>query len=400
MWSEGYLPAGGMPSTPWGREMDYNLVHQPDVTPPKPAARLAEQSQRDAHSVIADAMFVDATAGDFRVKEGSPALQLGFVNFPMDQFGVQKPKLKAVARTPQMPGLAVPAAVAGDKRMPNRPHYVWQAQVRNIAGLGERSAYGLPGEFGVLLEKVPGGSPAAKAGLAKDDVIAACNGKPVRTWEDLREIEDQAAGKALTISVVRKQQSLSAEVGDYVFAVTEYQSSPDFKTIPLNRVGAVLPVSITASEPGTENDPLSVLSDGKLAKSYGPVFGNGVVAGRYKLDLGTQKSIVQVNTFSFNKNFNRGRQRFVLYGSSAISDPGWNVEDARVFCPILDLETKKTPETDFIATSIRQSGSKSLGSYRWLVWTAYPISAMAGGENTAFQEFQVIAELPSVPSSK
>ena len=53
-------------------------------------------------------MFVDPANGDFRVKEGSPALKLGFVNFPMDQFGVQKPELKAIARTPEMPKLRRP----------------------------------------------------------------------------------------------------------------------------------------------------------------------------------------------------------------------------------------------------------------------------------------------------
>jgi len=392
MWSEGYRPAGGMPSTPWGKEMDYNLVHRPGVAPPQPAARLAEQSQRDAHSVIADALFVDPAAGDFRVKEGSPALQLGFVNFPMDQFGVQKPELKAIARTPEMPSLAIPGATAGDKRIYNRPHYLWQARVRNISGLGDRSAYGLPDEHGVLLENVLDGSPAAKAGLQKDDVILACNGQPVRTLEDLREAQNHAAGKPLALSVIRKQQPLSIEVSDYGFAVTEYQSSPDFKTVSLVPLSASPPPAITASEPGTKNDPLSVLVDGMLAKGYGPVFGNGVVSGRYKLDLGAAKSIVQVNTFSFNQNGNRGRQRFVLYGSRAKSDPGWNVEDASVYWPIIDLDTQKTPATNFIATSIGRGGGKPLGCYRWLVWAVYPISETAGGENTAFQEFQVIAE--------
>ena len=97
-----------MPPTPWGKEMDYNLVHRDGMTEPKPATKLAEQSKRDAHSIIADAMFVDAATGDFRVKEGSPALALGFKNFAMDQFGVQKPALKAIARTPTMPKLTAP----------------------------------------------------------------------------------------------------------------------------------------------------------------------------------------------------------------------------------------------------------------------------------------------------
>jgi hypothetical protein len=46
-------------------------------------------------SIVADAQFVDPAVGDYRVKAGSPALALGFVIFPMDRFGVQKPELKA-----------------------------------------------------------------------------------------------------------------------------------------------------------------------------------------------------------------------------------------------------------------------------------------------------------------
>jgi hypothetical protein len=50
------------------------------------------------------------------VREGSPALQLGFQNFPMDQFGVQWPKLKNIARTPELPRLdaAQPANRGGE----------------------------------------------------------------------------------------------------------------------------------------------------------------------------------------------------------------------------------------------------------------------------------------------
>jgi hypothetical protein len=41
----------------------------------------------DAHSVVADPMFVDSASGDYSVKDGSPALTLGFKNFPMTGFG-------------------------------------------------------------------------------------------------------------------------------------------------------------------------------------------------------------------------------------------------------------------------------------------------------------------------
>jgi len=101
VWRE-YQPAI-MSAPPWGQELDYNLVHQQAATN-APATRLQGQSGRDEHSIVANAQFVDPAQGDYRVKEGSPALSLGFVNFPMDRFGVQKPALRALARTPVLPG--------------------------------------------------------------------------------------------------------------------------------------------------------------------------------------------------------------------------------------------------------------------------------------------------------
>jgi len=213
MLSDHYLPAD-MPKTPWGKEMDYNLVHQEGITQPIPATKLAEKSQRDEHSSVADAMFVDAAVGDFRVKEGSPALHLGFVNFPMDQFGVQKPELKAIARTPIIPVLKKHDA-SGRKSPAVEPVTVlWQAQLRSISGLGERSAYGLPDETGVLVLEVAAESPAAKAGLRKDDVIRACNGQPVKTDSELKQCSAQAPGTKLKLSIIRKQVGSTLELNN------------------------------------------------------------------------------------------------------------------------------------------------------------------------------------------
>jgi hypothetical protein len=38
-------------------------------------------------SKIADPMFVDPAAGDWRLKPGSPAYALGFTDLPLDQMG-------------------------------------------------------------------------------------------------------------------------------------------------------------------------------------------------------------------------------------------------------------------------------------------------------------------------
>jgi hypothetical protein len=104
VWRE-YQPAL-MPAPLWGQELDYNLMHRAGATN-APATRLHGQSGRDEHSLVADAQFVNPAQGDYRVKEGSPALALGFVNFPMDRFGVQRPALKALARTPVLPDLNI-----------------------------------------------------------------------------------------------------------------------------------------------------------------------------------------------------------------------------------------------------------------------------------------------------
>jgi hypothetical protein len=42
----------------------------------------------DVHSRVADPLFVDPANGNYQVRSGSPALALGFKNFPMDSFGV------------------------------------------------------------------------------------------------------------------------------------------------------------------------------------------------------------------------------------------------------------------------------------------------------------------------
>ncbi|HEY3863274.1 MAG TPA: right-handed parallel beta-helix repeat-containing protein [Verrucomicrobiae bacterium] len=109
--SRDYRPAV-MPPPPWGAEMDGNLLHKAGAAP-APAAILQRESGRDEHSLVADAQFINPAIGDYRVRKSSPALALGFVNFPMDQFGVQDPELKAIARAPKFtpgPGDAMPVA--------------------------------------------------------------------------------------------------------------------------------------------------------------------------------------------------------------------------------------------------------------------------------------------------
>ncbi|OWK36039.1 PDZ domain-containing protein [Fimbriiglobus ruber] len=361
-----YLPAGGMPATPWGREMDHNLVHQPGLTTPAPATKMARQSKRDEHSLVADALFVDPDRGDYRVKADSPALKLGFKNFPMDQFGVRKPDLKAIARTPELPkvrGSNAPTVLA--------VHY-WQGMtVKDLEG-EEYSAFGVSKEAGGV--QVLSGT---KSGIETGDLIQVVNGKPVKTFADLMRRQNEAAGEPLEVGIVRKQQPKTVRVTAYTY-VTVDTGPPTAGTVPVRAI---------TTKPATFNDPVATLSDGRLTEGYGPVFGNGTVGGAYKVDLGKAIDIAEIKTWSFNQNKNRGPQRFVLFGSTAARDPGW---DANTFAPIIEVDTTHIPVDKFQVTRVRRAGDPSVGTFRWLMWVVTPVTEK--GENTAFQEFQILAK--------
>ena len=177
-----YRPAGMHPP-PWGKEMDDNFLQKTGAAGVAPAAQLQKQSGRDEHSLVGDAQFIDPASGNYQVKPGSPVLALGFVNFPMDQFGVRKPALKAMARTPELPGIKGGAAkrVSRDATVKS-----WNgAQVRNIRDEDEMSLYGTPGVTGVLVVKVDAASDMARIGLRANDVILGVNGAPVVSVADL-----------------------------------------------------------------------------------------------------------------------------------------------------------------------------------------------------------------------
>ena len=140
----------------------------------------------------------------------------------------------------------------------------------------------------------------------------------------------------------RRQQTMTGEVSEYaVVAVESASSAAAFTKVPVAATGAV-------------------------------------------------KSIGAVNTFSHNLNGSRGRQNFVLYGSALASDPGWNVMDAKRFTPIAAVDVPADALAVYVGTRIGGNGGKPLGPYRWLIWRVFT-AASAVGENTAFQEFQVLA---------
>jgi hypothetical protein len=175
-------------------------------------AAVMKVSQRfgwDEHSMFGDPMFVDPAHGDFRVKPGSPALALGFKNFPMDQFGVKKPSLKAIARTPEMPSLKL-RQDAGKQAVARSMQWLG-ATLTELSGV-EFSAYGVSqADGGVALSNVGPRTQAAKFGLQNEDLIQAVNGRKTANVKQFYRATAKAKG-TIQLKVVRDQQVMELEV--------------------------------------------------------------------------------------------------------------------------------------------------------------------------------------------
>ena len=191
----------------WTQEIDFNLLQDPDSKSAFPAKALQALSAEDTHSLDAEAQFINAPGGDYRVKPDSPAISLGFVNFDMRDFGVQAPALRAIARTPELPSAEGARPVTLDSTR-SREVVMWEgARVRNIAGLDEVSAAGTPGETGVTVLDASPTSEANKAGITDGDVILAFNNKPVKDTQDLMQFTQEAIkGSQANITILRYQQ--------------------------------------------------------------------------------------------------------------------------------------------------------------------------------------------------
>jgi S1-C subfamily serine protease len=129
----------------------------------------------------------------------------------MDQFGVQKPELKALARTIELP---IPDSIIAASVTRETTQHRWLgASVRNIADEGEMSAFGLPGVTGVLVLEMSAGSTLAKAGLQKNDVILSINGVQISDVAALlRQAKAMTTGQASKVGISRNQKEFNISI--------------------------------------------------------------------------------------------------------------------------------------------------------------------------------------------
>jgi hypothetical protein len=171
--TRGYFP---IRITDWGKQVDFNLF------PDHESLGEAQKAGTDLHSLAGSPEFVNPATGNYRVKNGSPALKLGFKNFSMDDFGVTSPSLKAIAQRVNIPVLV-------DIKEQGQENYEFLgAKIKNLNTLGERSATGMAEETGVLILEVPKTS-ILYGKVQTNDVILKLNGLPVANRKDLLKIQ-------------------------------------------------------------------------------------------------------------------------------------------------------------------------------------------------------------------
>lgn len=145
----------------WGRSVNRNLfTAEADL-------RQAQARGTDADSVAGDPRFAAPEKGDYTATNAALAAAIGFINFPMDDFGVRPARLKALAL---QPAYAVPSPRTQEGRQ-ETARILHGLTLKSVETLGEQSAAGLGAIAGVLVLAVETASPGEAAGFRPRDVI-------------------------------------------------------------------------------------------------------------------------------------------------------------------------------------------------------------------------------------
>lgn len=195
-------------------EIDYNLYwsyrHYADPKLDHPELKRYQGAGLDTHSLCADPQFIDPLNYDLRVAPGSPALALGFKNFPMTGFGVRKPAFQKLAqaghkRYNRFDALAVwghHVKQAGDDSTEEEIFTLLGAQVKDLTSDAEQSVAGVGRKSGVFVLKVPKASKAYAIGIRETDAIMAVNGQAICNVRELKRALRKNRGRTVGLHVV------------------------------------------------------------------------------------------------------------------------------------------------------------------------------------------------------
>jgi len=191
----------------WGQELDYNFFAATATEKNKFA-----QNGCDANSSFGNPLFVNPSTGDFRVSESSPTLKSGFVNFPMNEFGVTKSSLKAISKTPVIPSITIKPGQLKSREVNLAIEWLG-AKLIEPAG-DELSAFGAGfADGGVSVTRLDESSVLKKYGLKSGDLIQKINASKIKNTTELKaylEANQKVANH--TFFILRNQQKIEIKV--------------------------------------------------------------------------------------------------------------------------------------------------------------------------------------------
>lgn len=182
----------------WGLMVDYNIFAT------EAALNSARKNRTDLHSKACALPFRNPQAGDFSFPDDAEVIvEAGFHNFPMDEFGVVSPRLKKIARQPEMPQIR--NVDTGHTAVTKQ----WQGVVlKDLTTLGERSATGMDSERGVYVLSV---SPleGLHTLLRTNDVLLKVNQVAVDNLDEFfQALKDCKKGETVSLTVFRSQKEM------------------------------------------------------------------------------------------------------------------------------------------------------------------------------------------------
>jgi hypothetical protein len=181
----------------WGKEVDFNFF--PDAV----SLDKAKKNGTDKNSLYGNPMFLNANEGDYSLNEKSTALQIGFKNIDAQNIGVLDTKLRLKALKVTIPKLELPEIALENKDSQTQ----WlDAIIRNVNSIGDRSAYGLASENGVVVVSTNDSSPF-KSGLLTKDVIIGSEDTAINDIFGLMSLYQGIRWKGkMNLNIIRDQQ--------------------------------------------------------------------------------------------------------------------------------------------------------------------------------------------------
>jgi len=182
----------------WGEKVDSNFY-----VCSKAEMNKFNENDCDFNSQNGDPEFVNPSTFNFNVKTGSPATKIGFVNFPMDSYGVTSTRLKKIAKTPDMPSLKMNIELAIQIVQKTT---LWLGATLTEPTGDELSAFGANyADGGVALSNVPENSEAAKNGFKTGDLIQKINDMQIMNLNDFMPWIEKKDQTHFKVSMLRNQ---------------------------------------------------------------------------------------------------------------------------------------------------------------------------------------------------